>query len=210
MKDKSTFHLLGRRSTLLLPMALLLGIGEGPPVAAANRLETAVFAGGCFWGVEGVFEHVKGVSDVVSGYAGGTPAFGRSGGQRVGFVEAVRISFDPAQISYNQLLDIFALVAHDPTEVNRQGPDIGPQYRSAIFPQNAQQRQAAAQFLEQLRASGRFKRPVATRIESGRFELAERDHQDYMRKHPDARYVVVNDLPKLAELQRTYPQVWRE
>jgi peptide-methionine (S)-S-oxide reductase len=160
--------------------------------------------------VEGVFEHVKGVRDVVSGYAGGTPAFGRPGGQRTGSAEAVRISFDPAQISYNQLLDIFALIAHDPTQVDRQGPDIGPQYRSAIFPQNAQQRQAAARFLAQLRASGRFKRPVATRIESGRFEVAPPGHQDYMRKHPDTRYVVVNDLPKLAELRRTYPQLWRE
>lgn len=209
MKDMGAFYF-PRRSTPLLLVALLLGIDGGRPAAAANRLETAVFAGGCFWGVEGVFEHVKGVRDVVSGYAGGTPAFGRPGNQRVGSAEAVRISFDPAQISYNQLLDIFALVAHDPTEINRQGPDIGPQYRSAIFPQNAQQRQAAVRFLEELRTSGRFKRPVATRIESGRFEVAEQGHQDYMRKHPDARYVVVNDLPKLAELRQTYPQLWRQ
>jgi peptide-methionine (S)-S-oxide reductase len=191
-------------------MALLFGVGGQGQAAAANGLETAVFAGGCFWGVEGVFEHVKGVRNVVSGYAGGTPAFGRPGSQRVGSAEAVRISFDPAQISYNQLLEIFALVAHDPTEVNRQGPDVGPQYRSAIFPQNAQQRQTAEQFLAKLRASGRYKRPIATRIESGRFEVAEQGHQDYMRKHPTARYVVVNDLPKLAELRRTYPQLWRE
>ena len=199
------------RGRALLITALFLGLQGGRPAAAENRLETAVLAGGCFWGVEGVFEHVKGVQDVVSGYAGGTrSAFGSSGSQRVDFAEAVRISFDPAQVSYNHLLDIFASVAHDPTQVDRQGPDIGPRYRSAIFPQNAQQRQAAERFLEGLRASGRFNRPVATRIESGRFEVAERDHQDYLRKHPNARYVVVNDLPKLAELRRTYPQFWRE
>jgi len=200
MKDK------GRA---LLITALFLGPQGGQPIAAANRLETAVLAGGCFWGVEGVFEHVKGVQGVVSGYAGGTRTFG-TGSQRTGFAEAVRITFDPAQISYNQLLDIFASVAHDPTQVDRQGPDIGPRYRSAIFPQNAQQRQAAQRFLEQLRASGQYKRPIATRIESGRFDAAEREHQDYMRKNPSARYVIINDLPKLAELRSAYPQLWRE
>jgi peptide-methionine (S)-S-oxide reductase len=207
MSDKGTFP---RWSTLLLLTALFFGMDTGRPASAASGLQTAVFAGGCFWGVEGVFEHVKGVRNVVSGYAGGTPAFGRPGNQRVGSAEAVRVSFDPTEISYNQLLDIFALIAHDPTQVNRQGPDVGPQYRSAIFPQNAQQRQAAERFLDELRASGRFKRPIATRIESGRFEVAEQGHQDYMRKHPGSRYVVVNDLPKLAELRQTYPQYWRD
>jgi peptide-methionine (S)-S-oxide reductase len=185
-------------------------LGEQPAIAA-ERLETAVLAGGCFWGVEGVFEHVKGVRDVVSGYAGGTPrGLTRSGTNRLEPAEAVKISFDPAQISYGQLLQIFANVAHDPTQVNRQGPDVGPRYRSAIFPQNAQQRQAAQRFLEQLRASGRYKQPIATRIESGRFELAEPYHQDYMRKNPKSRYVVVHDLPKLAMLRRSHPQLWRE
>jgi peptide-methionine (S)-S-oxide reductase len=189
--------------------ALFLGLQGGQPVAAANKLETAVLAGGCFWGVEGVFEHVKGVQNVVSGYAGGIRAFG-TGSPRTNFAEAVKITFDPAQISYDQLLDIFASVAHDPTQVDRQGPDVGPRYRSAIFPLNAQQRQAAQRFLEQLRASGRYKRPIATRVESGRFEVAEREHQDYMRKNPSSRYVIVHDLPKLAELRREYPQLWRE
>ena len=190
---------------------LLFGATAEQPAAAANPMETAVLAGGCFWGVEGVFEHVKGVREVVSGYAGGArAALDRSGSQRMNAAEAVRISFDPAQISYDQLLEIFARVAHDPTQLNRQGPDVGVRYRSAIFPQNATQRQAAGSFLERLRASGRYKAPVVTRIETGRFQLAEPDHQDYMRKHPTARYVVVNDLPKLAELRRTYPQLWRD
>jgi peptide-methionine (S)-S-oxide reductase len=197
--------------TTFLVAAALANMLSASSAAAAERLETAILAGGCFWGVEGVYEHVKGVRKVVSGYAGGIRnGLDRMGGGRSGFAEAVRISFDPAQISYDQLLEIFFTVAHDPTQVDRQGPDIGPRYRSAIFPQNAQQRQVAQRFLEQLRASGQYKRPIATRIESGRFEMAEREHQDYMRKNPSARYVVVNDLPKLAELRRAYPQFWRE
>jgi len=191
--------------------ALLFGLSGQQPAVAAERLETAVLAGGCFWGVEGVFEHVKGVRDVVSGYAGGKrTGLTRSSSQGLDPAEAVRISFNPEQISYGQLLQIFANVAHDPTQVNRQGPDVGPRYRSAIFPLNAQQRQAAQRFLDQLRASGRFKQPIATRIESGRFVLAEPYHQDYMRKNPKSRYVIVNDLPKLAMLRRSHPQLWRE
>ena len=177
---------------------------------AQSRLQTAVLAGGCFWGTEGIYEHVKGVRDVVSVYAGGSRGFGGYSGQRTGFAEAVRITFDPAQISYNQLLQIFFEVAHDPTQVDRQGPDAGPRYRSAIFPQNAQQRALAQQYLAQLRSSSRFGRPIATRIESGGLDLAEAEHQDFIRKHPSARYVVVNDLPKLEALKRRYPQFWRD
>jgi peptide-methionine (S)-S-oxide reductase len=179
---------------------------------AQSKAQTAILAGGCFWGMEGLYEHVKGVRNVVSGYAGGSRgAFGSyGGGGRTGFAEAVRISFDPAQVSYAQLLQIFFDVAHDPTEVDRQGPDVGERYRSAIFPQSAQQRAAAEQALMQLRSTGKFARPIATRIESGGFDLAEPEHQDFMRKHPTARYVVVNDLPKLADLKRRYPQFWRD
>ena len=196
------------RKTLLLAAAFV-SLSSTGPASAAERLETAVLAGGCFWGVEGVYEHVKGVRNVVSGYSGGSRGgLDRGGVKRSGFAEAVRISFNPAEVSYNQLLEIFVTVAHDPTQVNRQGPDIGARYRSAIFPQNAQQRQAAEQFLAQLRASGRFGRPIATRIETGRFDLAEREHQDYVRRNPRAPYVVVNDLPKLAKLRHT--QFWRE
>lgn len=169
-----------------------------------------MFAGGCFWGTEAVFEHVKGVQNVVSGFAGGTRGgFGHAASERTGFAEAVRISFDPAQVSYEQLLQIFMLVAHDPTQIDRQGPDIGPRYRSAIFPQNAQQKQVAKSVLDQMRASKHFARPIATRLESGGFDVAEDSHQDYVRKHPTSSYVVVNDLPKLAKLRSSYPQFWR-
>jgi peptide-methionine (S)-S-oxide reductase len=178
---------------------------------AQSKTQTAVLAGGCFWGMEGLYEHVNGVRDVVSVYAGGSRgAFGSYGGGRTGFAEAVRITFDPAQISYNQLLQIFFDVAHDPTQVDRQGPDVGERYRSAIFPQNAQQRATAELALKQLRSTGRFARPPATKIESGGFDVAEPEHQDFMRRHPNARYVVANDLPKLAELKRRYPQFWRD
>ena len=192
--------------TLILAAALA---GLSGPAQAAEKLDTAVLAGGCFWGVEAVYEHVKGVRHVVSGYAGGAKGkLDRSGSGRSGIVEAVKISYNPQQVNYNQLLEIFVTIAHDPTQVNRQGPDIGPRYRSAIFPQNAQQKQAAEQFLAKLRASGRFSKPIATKIETGGFKLAEPAHQDYVRRNPGARYVVVNDLPKLAKLKRT--QYWRE
>ena len=189
--------------TLSVLSAAILATMASPAAAAPS--ETAVLAGGCFWGMEGVFEHVKGVGNVVSGYAGGTKGFG--GAKREGFAEAVRISFDPSQISYQQLLEIYFAVAHDPTQVNRQGPDVGPRYRSAIFPQSASQKQVAQQFLAA--ASRRFSKPVATRLESGGFDVAEPEHQDYLRRHPTARYVVVNDLPKLAKLRRDYPHYWR-
>ena len=205
MNDESLWQ---RQFGLLLAVAIL---ATSSSAATAQRTETAVLAGGCFWGVEGVFEHVKGVRNVVSGYAGGTrKGVGGKPGERPGAVEAVRIAYDPTQISYQQLLEIFATVAHDPTQVNRQGPDVGPRYRSAVFPQNAGQRDAAKRFLVQLQQSRRYSRPIATRIESGGFSVAEVDHQDYMRRNPKSRYVIVHDLPKLAALRRRYPSLWRE
>ena len=177
-------------------------------VSAKAPIETAVLAGGCFWGMEGVFEHVKGVTNVVSGYAGGSSSdanYDRVSTERTGHAEAVRISFDPSQVSYAQLLKIYFSVAHDPTQVNRQGPDVGPSYRSAIFPQNSAQRQIAASFIAQLRA----KRPIATRIESGPFFPAEAYHQDFMRRNPYYPYIIVNDRPKLAKLKQAYPQYWK-
>jgi peptide-methionine (S)-S-oxide reductase len=176
--------------------------------AAAPRTETAVLAGGCFWGMEGVFEHVKGVRNVVSGFAGGTRAdanYEAVSSERTGHAEAVRITYDPAVISYAQLLTIYATVAHDPGQLNRQGPDIGPSYRSAIFPQNQQQKQVARQFLADLSNSRR----VVTRIETGAFYPAGPEMQDFMRRHPTYPYIVRNDLPKLAELKRQYPAYWR-
>ena len=191
-----------------------LAVAAMAPLTASTAFaqpptETAVLAGGCFWGMEGVFEHVKGVTDVTSGYAGGSAKdarYDRVSSERTGHAEAVRISFDPRQVSYAQLLKIYFAVAHDPTQLNRQGPDTGPSYRSAIFPQDAAQRQLAARFITQLRAA---KRPIVTRIESGPFYPAEAYHQDFMRKHPLYPYVVVHDRPKLAALKRTYPKLWK-
>jgi peptide-methionine (S)-S-oxide reductase len=171
-----------------------------------------VLAGGCFWGVEAVFEHVQGVRNVVSGYAGGRARdanYAAVSSERTRHAEAVRITYDPARISYAQLLRIHATVAHDPTQVNRQGPDVGPSYRSAIFPQNAAQRQIAARFLDQLRASRMYKKPIATHIESGAFYPAEASHQDFMRRNPYHPYIIVHDRPKLAKLKRAFPQFWR-
>ena len=201
---------LDRTRGLLIAVATSLLVVSGSSCNAQSRLQTAVLAGGCFWGTEGLYEHVKGVRDAVSVYAGGSRGFGGYGGQRTGFAEAVRITFDPAQITYSQLLQIFFDVAHDPTQIDRQGPDVGPRYRSAIFPQNAEQRATAQQYLAQLRSSNRFGRPIATRIESGGLDVAEAEHQDFMRKHPNARYIVINDLPKLEALKRRYPQFWQD
>jgi len=176
---------------------------------AKPATETAVLAGGCFWGMEAVFEHVKGVRDVVSGYAGGSAQdanYEKVSGERTRHAEAIRVSYDPAQISYAQLLRIYFSVAHDPTQVNRQGPDVGPSYRSAIFPRSEGQRRIAASFIAQLRAQ---KHPIATRIESGPFFAAEDYHQDFMRKNPMHPYILAHDRPKLAKLKERYPQLWR-
>jgi len=195
---------------MLAAAAALIGGACAPATGATSpRLETAVLAGGCFWGVEAVFEHVQGVRGVVSGYAGGSARdanYAAVSSERTRHAEAVRITYDPAKISYGQLLKIYATVAHDPTQVNRQGPDTGPSYRSAIFPQNAAQRQFAARFLAGLRASGV---KAATRIESGAFYPAEASHQDFMRRNPYYPYVVIHDRPKLAKLKRAYPQLWK-
>lgn len=193
-----------------ITFALAAAASAGATAASKQPapLQTAVLAGGCFWGVEAVFEHVKGVKDVVSGFAGGSAKdakYDRVSSERTAHAEAVRITFDPRQVSYFDLLKIYFTVAHDPTQVNRQGPDVGPSYRSAIFPESAEQRAIATRAIAGLRARGK---PIATKIESGRFYPAETYHQDFVRKNPDHGYVVVNDLPKLAKLKREYPQ-WR-
>lgn len=194
-----------------ITFALAAAASAGATAASKQPapLQTAVLAGGCFWGVEAVFEHVKGVKDVVSGFAGGSAKdakYDRVSSERTAHAEAVRITFDPRQVSYFDLLKIYFTVAHDPTQVNRQGPDVGPSYRSAIFPESAEQRAIATRAIAGLRGRGK---PIATKIESGRFYPAETYHQDFVRKNPDHGYVVVNDLPKLAKLKREYPQWWR-
>lgn len=187
-----------------------------PPAAlnvpAAGHREVAILAGGCFWGMEGVYEHVKGVTDVTSGFAGAKAA-GTSYEQvstgTTGNAEAVRITFDPTKVSYAELLRIFFAVAHDPTEVNRQGPDTGPQYRTAIFPQSPAQVRVAKAYIAQLQKTHVFRQPIATRLESGGFAAAEAYHQDFMRKNPNYPYIVFNDLPKLAALKSQFPSYWR-
>ncbi|MES2326669.1 MAG: peptide-methionine (S)-S-oxide reductase MsrA [Pseudomonadota bacterium] len=182
------------------------------PTAAAPRTDTAVLAGGCFWGMETVFEHVKGVKEVVSGYAGGSAQdanYDKVSSEGTGHAEAVRISFDPAQISYAQLLQIYFTVAHDPTQVDRQGPDMGHSYRSAIFPQNPDQARFAKAFIARLNAAHLYKAPIATRIESGGFFPAEAFHQGFARKHPSYPYIVINDRPKVAALQKRFPALYK-
>lgn len=183
--------------------------GSGQPAGPA----IALLAGGCFWGMEAVFEHVRGVTSVVSGYAGGTRAsanYAAVSSEATGHAEVVRIAFDPAKVSYGTLLQIYFAVAHDPTQRNRQGPDVGPSYRSAIFPQSAGQERVARDYIAQLAAVGVFAKPIATRIERGTFYRAESAHQDFMRRNPRHPYILAHDAPKLRDLQRRFPQYWRD
>lgn len=189
-----------------------------PPVtdepSGPSHEETAILAGGCFWGVQGVFQHVPGVKRAVSGYAGGTAETAHYqivGSGRTGHAESVEITFDPTQVSYGTLLRIFFAVAHDPTEVDRQGPDVGSQYRSAVFPTSATQHEVTQAYIAQLNAAHAFARPIATRIEDGaKFYPAEDYHQDFLTRNPAYPYVVVNDLPKVAALKRLFPAFYRE
>jgi peptide-methionine (S)-S-oxide reductase len=194
--------------------ASAMGLVPPPTVdaSAGKGLRTAVLAGGCFWGLEGVYEHVKGVRDVVSGYAGGTKAdavYERVGSETTGHAEAVRISYDPSQVSYGTLLRVYFSVTTDPTQLNRQGPDVGPSYRSAIFPQDAEQAKIARAYIAQLGKANVYQRPIVTRIEQGNFYPAEDYHQNFMRRNPNHRYIVVNDAPKVAALKRLFPQLYR-
>jgi peptide-methionine (S)-S-oxide reductase len=182
------------------------------PASAAPTTETAVLAGGCFWGMESVYEHVKGVRDVVSGYAGGGAKdahYDAVSAESTGHAEAVKITYDPKQITYAQLLQIFFTVAHDPTEINRQGPDVGMSYRSAIFPQTADQDRFAKAFIARLNSAHLYKAPIATKIESGGFYPAEAYHQDFARKHPYMPYIVVNDRPKVSALYKKFPALYK-
>ena len=182
---------------------------------AANEgrgLKTAVFAGGCFWGVEAVFSHTKGVTSAVSGYAGGriaNPSYEQVSGGETGHAEAVRVTYDPSVVRYDQLLRILFSVVADPTLKNRQGPDSGTQYRAAIFPLNAEQRQVATAYLAQMRSSGVWERPIVVEIESGRFYAAEGYHQDFAEKNPNHPYIRRWDAPKVVALRAMYPSLYR-
>jgi len=183
-------------------------------VASTAHTETAIFAGGCFWGVQGVFQHVKGVKSAVSGFTGGggdTAHYERVSDGNTGHAESVRVVFDPTQVSYADLLRIYFSVVTDPTQLNAQGPDVGTQYRSALFPTSPAQRKVAEAYLDQLRKANLWKKPIVTRIEPLRaFYPAEGYHQDYLTLHPDSGYIRYNDLPKVAALKQLYPQYWRE
>lgn len=185
-------------------------VDEQPSAAS----EVAVVAGGCFWGVQGVFQHVDGVSGAVSGYAGGakdTADYHTVSAGSTGHAESVQITFDPRRISYGRILQIYFSVAHDPTELNRQGPDVGTQYRSAIFPQSAEQARIAGAYIAQLDNAHVFPAPIATKIEPGKaFYAAEDYHQNYLTLHPTQPYIAINDLPKVHALKALFPGLYRD
>jgi peptide-methionine (S)-S-oxide reductase len=202
---------------LILLLAVSVSLSAGPSVALANdegSHAVAVFAGGCFWGMDAVFRHVKGVSQVVSGYAGGgadTANYETVSTGTTGHAESVEVFFDPSQVSYHDLLEVFFLVAHDPTELNRQGPDSGTQYRSSIFYTNNEQKKMAEEYIAQLDQKKAFPEPIVTKVVplTG-FYPAEAYHQNYLALHSDQPYIVINDLPKLERLQETFPKLCRK
>lgn len=184
------------------------------PKAGAATSETVVLAGGCFWGQQGVFEHVKGVTRVVAGYSGGkkeTAHYNLVGTETTGHAESVEITFDPRVVSFGDLLKVYFSVAHDPTQLNRQGPDTGPSYRSEIFFNTPAQQKIATAYVQQLTDAHIFSRPIVTRIEANKgFYPAEGYHQDYLIHNPNAGYIVVNDLPKIEALERVWPTLYRD
>jgi peptide-methionine (S)-S-oxide reductase len=218
------------RNAMKIALALLLSLALVAPAAAAElnkpipapafdppyttASETAVFAGGCFWGIQGVFQHVKGVSRVVSGYSGGrkeTATYEQVITETTGHAEAVSITYDPRIVSYGTLMRIFFSVAHDPTELNRQGPDTGPSYRTAIFPLSPTQGRMAREYIAQLDQAKLFAKPIATKVEDFKgFYPAEAYHQDFMANNPTYPYIVINDLPKVGALKRVWPQLARD
>jgi len=184
------------------------------PPARAGSEQVAVFAGGCFWGVEGVFEHLKGVKSATSGYAGGSvasPSYEEVSSGETRHAESVRVVYDPAVISYDQLLEVFFKVAHDPTQLDRQGPDTGTQYRSVVFYGDQSQRESAEAYVAKLRAAKAFSRPIVTEITPlGTFYPAESYHQHYMERHPYQPYILINDAPKVAHLRKAFPALYRD
>jgi peptide-methionine (S)-S-oxide reductase len=182
------------------------------PLASTKGEQIAVLAGGCFWGVEAVFEHVKGVTDVRSGYAGGSPAtasYQEVSAGDTGHAESVQITYDPSRITYGQLLKVFFAVAHDPTELNRQGPDTGTQYRSAVFYSNKEQKTIAEAYIEQLNKAKVFGSPIVTQVSALQsFNEAEGYHQNYLANHPREPYIVINDLPKVENLRKLFPGLY--
>jgi peptide-methionine (S)-S-oxide reductase len=216
-----------------LPIAILLAVGglvwssQGPAAAtgitlpdpvvdqrpATEETQAAVIAGGCFWGIQAVYQHTKGVQVALSGYSGGmktNPSYEEVSSGRTGHAEAVQIKYNPREISYGQILKIFFSVAHDPTQLNRQGPDTGTQYRSAIFYTNDEQKQVAESYIAQLDKAGVFKSAIATKVgQLAAFYPAEAYHQDYAIKHPTQPYIAIHDLPKVEDLKRLFPNLYQ-
>ncbi len=197
----------------IISFCLMLGMSALSNAAASPTEQTAVFAGGCFWGVDAVFKHVKGVSDVQSGYAGGKAAtahYEQVSNGNTGHAESVMVRFNPNQITYQQLLQVFFTVAHDPTEINRQGPDDGNQYRSVIFYTTIEQQNIAQSYIKALTASHKFDSPIVTQIVPlQQFYPAEKYHQDYCAMHPDNTYIIINDMPKLKRLRNQLPALYQ-
>lgn len=192
---------------------LLIALLSGASASTSAAEQTAVFAGGCFWGVDAVFKHVKGVKEVVSGYAGGaatTAHYDQVSNGDTGHAEAVRVKFDSGQVSYTQLLQVFVSVAHDPTQLNRQGNDVGSQYRSAIFYTSAEQQTQADAYIRQLTATKTFSSPIVTQlVPLQQFYPAETYHQNYLAQHPNQPYIVFHDMPKLAQLRKQFPGLYQ-
>jgi len=184
------------------------------PLAANSGQQTAVFAGGCFWGIQAVFQHVKGVKEATSGYSGGSvaaPGYEEVSTGTTGHAESVKLTFDPSQISYGQLLKVFFSVAHDPTQLNRQGPDSGSQYRSAIFFTNEEQKRVAEAYISQLEQAKSFPRPIVTQVVPLKaFYAAEAYHQNYATLHPDNPYIAINDAPKVEHLREQFPNLYKK
>ena len=224
IRAAKAFALLGSALLCACALAACSAIrAEGPvtlpdpevdePVAMSKGQPTAVFAGGCFWGIEAIFEHVKGVKEATSGYAGGDAAtanYDTVSSGRTGHAESVRLKYDRSQITYGQLLKVFFSVGLDPTELNRQGPDEGPQYRSVLFVTNAEQKRVAEAYIAQLNQAKVFKRPIVTQVMPlTEYFLAEIYHQDFVEKNPTNRYVAMFDLPKLEHLKKQFPQLYK-
>jgi peptide-methionine (S)-S-oxide reductase len=218
----SRFALRGTAALILVVPLTFFWTRRGPdamtlpdPVVdtSSGSSATAVLAGGCFWGIEAVFEHIKGVTNAVSGYAGGsaeTADYQRVSSGTTGHAEAVQITYDPAQVSYGTLLKVFFSVAHDPTQLNRQGPDIGTQYRSAIFYADEEQARVAKTYIEQLKSEKVFPRPIVTQVVAlQKFYPAEEYHQDYMKHNPNQPYIVIHDRPKVEHLKKEFPELYR-
>jgi peptide-methionine (S)-S-oxide reductase len=226
LSQKSGFFL-SRRQAFLLP--LLAALSATPAMAAETAVvlpnpvvdqqatdapQVAILAGGCFWGVQAVFQHTKGVQQAVSGYSGGMkagPSYEEVSSGRTGHAEAVQVTFNPREISYGQILKIFFSVAHNPTQLNRQGPDVGTQYRSAIFYTDADQKRVAEAYIAQLNSAGLFRAPIVTQVgQLAGFYPAEAYHQDYATNHPTQPYIFINDLPKVENLKRMFPDFYRD